>query len=114
VQVVDERAGLARGWVATVSSSDFATGDGTPAETIGKSNVWYWSGAATSSSGLAVFVPGQLTGLVAVQLSTAQGAFSGTVTSGAASVTWVPTIHVQVPPTAVAGQYHGTITHSVA
>ena len=115
VEVVDQRAGLGRGWTATVTTTDFATGGGTPPETISRSNVWYWSGPAVATSGVAVFAPGQLTGALAVPLSTARPAFSATAGTGSVvSATWTPTITVQLPPTAIVGEYRGTITHSVA
>src|SRR5690242_17352295 len=41
----------------TVSTTVFTTGGGTANETIGKSQIFYWSGAATTSSGLSGSTP---------------------------------------------------------
>lgn len=51
VTVTDDRGALAGAWTASVSSTDFTTGGATANETIGKAQITYWSGAATSSSG---------------------------------------------------------------
>jgi hypothetical protein len=114
VTVTDLRGALAGSWTASVSSSQFITGGGTTAETVDKSNVSYASGAATSTSGVGVIVPGQLTNLLAQSLSVSRTAFSATATVGNTSAVWNPTILVAVPASAVAGTYSGTLTHSVA
>jgi len=113
-QVQDLRGALLGAWTATVTSSDFTTGEGTADETISKSNVSYWSGAATATSGTAVMVPGQATALLAQALSASRTAFSATGTVGNNSATWNPTIVVSIPADAVVGTYEGTITHSIA
>jgi hypothetical protein len=113
VTVTDARTGLLAGWTATVSATDFTTGSGSAAETIGRTNVSYWSGPATATSGAAVFVPGQPTAEAANPLGVPRVAFSAVAGSGT-SATWVPTLVVTLPLTSVVGQYHGTITHSVA
>jgi hypothetical protein len=114
VTVNDGRALLTASWVATASSTDFTTGGGTPAETISKANVSYWSGPATSTTGVGVFTPGQLTALLATSLSAPRTAFTLTLGVGNNSATWNPTLIVNLPSAAVAGTYTGTITHSVA
>jgi hypothetical protein len=114
VTVVDGRSGLVPGWTAQVTASDFVTGGATAAETIGRANVAYWSGPATATSGLASFTPGQAAPLLAAPLLGPVVAFGAVATTGGTSATWTPTLVVTIPPSAVVGQYHGTITHSVA
>lgn len=114
VQVTDARALLLPTWTATVSSTDFTTGGATTAETIVKANVSYWSGLATATTGIGVFVPGQATALLAQSLSAPRTAYSLTSGTGSNSATWNPTLVVAVPGAAVAGTYTGTVTHSVA
>ena len=63
--------------------------------------------------GSGTFGPGQPPGAPPESLSVPRLAFSA-LTAGASSATWVPTIVVTVPSSAVVGSYHGTITHSVA
>ena len=99
---------------AQVSCSAFKTGAGTANETIPCSAVSYWSGPATAQSGLSGNTPGQATSTNAVVLSTSRQAFSATGLLLSVSVSWNPTIIINVPATAVAGTYTGTITHSVA
>jgi hypothetical protein len=77
-----------------VSATTFTTGGGTSAETIAKSQVSYWSGPVTASSGLGVRIPGQATALNAVSLATPKTAFA-----------------LQA---VVLGTYTGTVAHSVA
>ena len=114
VTVTDTRGALLGTWTATVSSTDFTTGGATADETIAKGQVTYWSGAATASSGTAVFLPGQATAQNAQALSVARTAFSASAIIGNDSASWNPTLTVNVPAAAVAGTYTGTITHSVA
>jgi hypothetical protein len=109
VQVTDLRASTAGSWTATVSSTSFTTGGGTGSETIPASSVVYDSGSAVSTVGTGTFTPGTPGNLAAPRT-----AFSATSEVGTTSVTWDPQITVQLPPTAVAGNYIGTITHSVA
>ena len=113
VTVSDARGALNGSWTAAVSATDFTTGGGT-AETIPKANVSYWSGLATASSGIGVFTPGQATAANAQALGVSRTAFSATAVIGNNSVTWNPTIVVNVPAAAVAGDYAGVITHSVS
>jgi hypothetical protein len=114
VTVTDARTGLIAGWTVSVSGSDFTAGAGTPAETIARANVAYWSGPATATSGPATFLPGQLLAGDAASLSAPRIAFSALTAAGGTSATWVPGLVVSLPLTSVTGQYHGTITHSVA
>jgi hypothetical protein len=114
VAVTDNRGTTLGSWTATVSSTDFTTGGGTASETIGKAQVTYWSGLATASSGTGTFTAGQASAVSAQDLSTARTAFSASAVVGNNSVSWNPTVTVNVPSSAVAGTYTGTITHSVA
>jgi hypothetical protein len=113
-QVSDQRGSLLGSWTASVTSTDFTTGAASADETIAKANVSYWSGAATASSGTAVFVPGQLLVANAQALSAGRTAFSATGTVGNNTATWNPTVVVTIPAQAVTGTYSGTITHSIA
>jgi hypothetical protein len=114
VTVTDTRGTLLGTWTASVSSTDFTTGGGTANETVGNGQVTYWSGTATASSGTGVFTPGQASALNAQTLGASRTAYAGTALVGNNSVSWNPTVTVNVPAAAVAGTYTGTITHSVA
>ncbi|GAB2942518.1 hypothetical protein GCM10027280_33880 [Micromonospora polyrhachis] len=113
VQVVDSRAALAATWIASVTSTAFTTGSGTPAETISNQNVDYWSGMQTASTGTGTLLPDQPTAADAVSLDVPRTAFSKTTGSGDNTVSWNPTLEISVPATAVGGLYSGTVTHSV-
>ena len=113
VTVTDGRGALNGTWTSTVSSTDFTTGGATADETIAKAQVDYWSGAATSTTGVAVFLPGQLLVANKQALSTSRTAYSASAVIGNTSATWNPTVVVNIPAASVAGTYSGTITHSV-
>ncbi|MFI2458219.1 hypothetical protein [Streptomyces sp. NPDC019539] len=108
VTVTDERSTLNTTWEATVTSTDFTTGGETPAETIGSELVDYSPGAAINPVN-GPFTPGS-----AGDLGAPLVAFSRASGNGNNSVSWNPTLTVNVPPAAVAGTYTGTVTHSVA
>lgn len=112
--VTDERGALLGDWTAEVSSSDFTTGTETADETIAMADADYWSGLATASSGDAVFLPGQADALAKETMAASRTAFSASAIVGNNSASWNPTFIVNVPATAVAGTYTGTVTHSVA
>jgi hypothetical protein len=109
ITVQDLRGAVTSDWTSTVVSTDFATGGGTPAETVANTNVAYTSGPATSTTGNGTFTPG-VTGDV---IDTPATAFAHSTGSGNNTATWNPTLFVALPPSAVAGTYSGTITHSV-
>jgi hypothetical protein len=113
VTVTDTRGATPATWTATVTTTDFTTGGGTAAETIGKASVTYWSGPATSSTPAAGFTPGQPTVGDAVTLDVSRTAFSFSG-AGGNTATWNPTLSVAIPVTSLAGFYSGTVTHSVA
>ncbi len=103
-------------FTATVSATDFITGGGTTYERVVNSSIGYWSGPATASSGHATAcTPGQLNAAVAVTLAAPQTAFTctGTVFTGGSSLSWRPTLTVNIGPSNVVGTYTSTVTHSV-
>ena len=105
VQVDDARgAPPGSGWVASVTSTEFAPASG-PA--IPASAVSYAVGTITKV-GTATYVADDPTGL-----TTAVPAVTATEVTGDNSATWNPTITVTIPGGAAAGVYSGTITHSV-
>lgn len=114
VTVTDGRGSLTAAWTATASATSFTTGGGTPEETIPNSSVRYWSGLATSISGVGTFLPGQAAAINSVDLGASRTAFSLTAGSGTNQASWNPTVVVPVPANVVAGTYTGTVTHSVA
>ncbi|WP_206671123.1 hypothetical protein [Streptomyces sp. CB01881] len=114
VTVTDSRALLSAAWTASVVSTSFTTGAGTPAETIPASAVSYWSGTATATTGTGTFTPGQATAGQAQTLGTSRTAYTLSAGVGNNSATWNPTLVVAIPAGAVNGTYTGTVTHSVA
>jgi uncharacterized repeat protein (TIGR01451 family) len=109
VQVTDDR-GFGANWAATVSSTGFATGTGTQAETIPAGNARYLIAALSSATGPATFTP-----VPSVRLSASpQAVVSATNVAGNTTVTWDPTVRVRIPSTAISGDYTATITHSVS
>jgi hypothetical protein len=114
VSVNDGRGLLSGGWTSSVSASHFTTGAATAAETIAATNVSYWSGAATATSGLGTLLGSQLSAGLAVVVNTAQTAFTGGSLIGNNSASWNPTLVVTIPASAVVGTYTGTVTHTVA
>lgn len=107
VTVTDGR-GVTTAWVATASSTSFATPGGSTA--IPNTAVTYNSGLVTANYG--GNTPVGTTGALAIT-GGLSAVTSGTLT-GNNAVSWDPTIAVAVPALASAGVYTGTITHSVA
>jgi len=114
VTASDARGALLGAWTTSVTSTDFTTGTATANETIAKASADYWSGAATATSGVGTFTPGQLLVANKVTLGASRTAFAATVVVGNNSVSWNPTMIINVPSAAVAGVYSGTVTHSLA
>ncbi|CAN5891596.1 hypothetical protein BH23ACT8_BH23ACT8_23440 [soil metagenome] len=112
VTATDARAALAASWTASVAATAFANTTTPTAAAIPNSRVDYWSGAATTT-GTAVFLPGQALAANKVDLSAVRTAYSASATVGSNSATWNPTLEVRVPADGVAGTYSGTVTHSV-
>ena len=109
VGVTDGR-GFGADWAASVSSSDFTTGAGSPAETIPACDARYDITALTTATGPATFgyIP-------QIDLSAnPQDIVSATNVDGNTAVTWSPVIGVAVPGGAIGGNYSGTIVHSVS
>ncbi len=110
VQVTDNRAGLAVSWTATVSSTDFTTGDGMAAQTIPVHDADYLISSFTATTGSATFTPTPVTAMS----TAAQAVVTATNVHGDNSAAWNPVVQVSVPSGAVAGTYTATITHSVS
>lgn len=113
VTVLDQRGLATSTWTATVSSTSFTTGGATVAETVTTSNVSYWSGLATSTTGTVTVTPGQSDASAKQTLSSSRTAFTSTG-NGSNSTSWSPTVVITIPASAVHGSYTGTVTHSVA
>jgi len=117
VTVSDTRAAADASWTASVTSTDFTTGaTPTASETVLASDVDYWSGPATATTGNGTFTPGQATQGAEQPLdnTTPLTAFTHTGGTGNNSASWNPTLDVNVPLANEAGIYSGTVTHSVA
>ncbi len=114
VTVIDARGTTGATWTATVSATAPATGTRTAAETIPLTQVTYWSGPATATTGTGTFTPGELTAGAAVNLSATRTAFSLSGGGIANSASWNPTVSVAVPAQAVGGGYVATVTQSVS
>jgi hypothetical protein len=109
VVVTDTRGAVTADWEATVATTTFVNGT----DTIPQADVSYWSGPTTASTPATGFTPGQPTAGDAVVLTGTVTAFSHAGTGGN-TATWDPTLAVDVPLTALAGVYTGTVTHSVS
>jgi len=114
ITVNDGRGLLLGGWTSSVTASKFTTGGATAAETIAATNVEYWSGAATATSGLGTLLGSQLSSGLAVVVNAAQTAFTGGSLIGNNTASWNPTLIVTIPAASVVGTYTGTVTHTVA
>ena len=108
VQVTDDR-GFGAGWTATVSSTNFITGDGAPAETIPAGDGTYAINGLTAT-GSATFSHVAMVGLS----GSPEAVVSATNVGGNTSVTWNPSLQIAVPGGAIVGTYSATITHSVS
>ncbi len=109
VQVTDTR-GFGAGWTATVLATGFTTGTGTALETIPAGDAFYDVTGFGSTTGSANFSVVPETNLSIDP----QPIVSATNVGGDTSAIWDPLIDVQVPATAIAGQYTATIVHSVS
>jgi Putative Ig domain len=114
VTVTDTRGTSPAAWTATTSATTFTTGAGTAAQTIPRTQITYWSGPATATTGTGTFTPGQPAPADAIDLTAPRTAFTLSSGSRINSATWNPTLTVQVPPAATTGTYTATITHSVS
>ncbi|XTZ16516.1 hypothetical protein ACQSSU_03760 [Micromonospora echinospora] len=114
VTVRDNRPVNPNTWTVTVTSTAYTTGTGTSAATIPASQMSYWSGPATRSTGGGNLVPGQPTRAQAQTLAVPRIAFRKTSGNANNRVTWDPGLVITLPATAVTGLYRGTVTHSVS
>ena len=109
IQVTDGR-GFGADWTASVSSTDFSTGGGSPTETIPVGDATYTITGLATATGPAAF-----TNVTTVTLSgTPQAVVNATNVEGNTAVTWDPEIDIAVPAGAIGGTYTATITHSVS
>ena len=109
VTVTDDR-GFGADWTAAVSSTNFTTGGGTPAETIPAGDATYAITSLATATGPATF-----THVAAVNLSgTPQAVVTATNVAGNTTATWNPLIQVAIPGGAIGGTYTATITHSAS
>ena len=109
VQVIDNR-GFGADWTATVSATGFTTGNGTVPDTIPASDAYYDITGFGSTTGSATFG----TALQTILSGDPQPVVTATNVGGVTSATWDPMIDVNVPATAIVGQYTATIVHSVS
>jgi hypothetical protein len=119
ITVTDGRASPTPTWSVTVTATDFTTtGGNDPGETIDNSSIYYCSGTATETTGDGTFTPGQ-TGCAAPPPPTGETldeertAFSHSGGTGNNSATWNPLVTAVLALSNIAGQYTGTITHTV-
>jgi uncharacterized repeat protein (TIGR01451 family) len=109
VQVIDDR-GFGGSWTATVSSTDFTTGGGSPVETIPAGDATYGITGLATATGPATF-----THVTTASLSgSPQAVVSAINVDGNTTVTWDPVLQVAVPAGAIGGVYTATVTHSVS
>jgi large repetitive protein len=109
VQVTDDR-GFGADWTATVSGTSFATGSGTPAETIPLSDVFYDITGLGQTTGSAIFTSVPTTNLTGAP----QAVVSATNVGGNTAAAWDPLIKMHVPDSAIGGQYTATLVYSVS
>jgi hypothetical protein len=101
---VSDTRGSTGGWVMSAGSSTFVDGAGSVS-----SGVSYNSGAATASTGTVTPTSAGATSITAVAPVAA-----GTLASGNNTASYTPTLTVALPASALAGDYEGTVTTSVA
>lgn len=110
-RVSDDRFTLIAGaWSVTASLTNFSrTGGGA---SIAKANASVWSGAATGTAGIVIFVP--TTSLTPVSMASSGTIGSATGVLLATSVTYNPSMRVTVPGNTPAGAYTATFTQTAA
>ncbi len=101
---VSDTRGSTAGWVMSAASSTFVDGAGSIS-----TGVSYNSGAATASTGTVTPTSAGATSITAVASVAA-----GTLASGNNTASYTPTLTVSLPASALAGDYTGTVTTSVA
>nr|WP_296780173.1 hypothetical protein [Rhodococcus sp. (in: high G+C Gram-positive bacteria)] len=106
VVVSDQRRGI-NGWVASAVSTAFTKAAPNPAS-IPATAVAY-QGTIATITGIAVVTPA-----LAPVIDTTKAVQTATAVIGANTATWTGNVTVTLPTNVVAGDYSGTITHSVA
>lgn len=114
VAVTDNRGTNGASWTVTMTVTAFKTGAGTGPETIPASQVTYWSGPATATTGTGTFTPGQANAAAAVNLTGRGPRSASPPAAPSARRRGTPRWQSPCPRRAVAGTYIATITHSVA
>ena len=117
VTVTDDRALLAASWTVTASESDWLLvgGGDTAAETIPATTATYDPGSFTTTGTINVASASTADPPVPIALNNGgTPVVDGTAGVGDNSATWDPTIAVAIPPSAVGGDYSGTLTQSVS
>jgi hypothetical protein len=109
VEVTDNRTSPVD-WTATVSSTDFTTGDATAAETIPVADAEYLISGFTGTTGSATLTPASVT----VMSGSSQDVVAATNVVEDNSASWNPQIEISVPDGAIDGDYTATITQSVS
>ncbi len=102
--VVTDNRGTTQGWSAQALTSAFDNG------TTTATSVSYSAGVPSAFTGVVTPVP---SGNTTLDESTPTEVMAGTVTLGNNSVTWAPTLTINLPASSTAGSYSGTITTSV-
>lgn len=102
--VSDARALLSASWTVTASETNFASG----ASVIPATDATYSVGTVTTTGTITV------TSTNVTLSNTAQTVLTGSAGVGDNTASWDPTVAVNVPASAVAGLYTGTLTQSVA
>jgi hypothetical protein len=125
--VTDQRGGLLRTWTVNVSATDFTHEAHDPADpdhddpalVVAASNARAYFGAASVDE----LVLGTVTGMTVTQAELVAGTnhlgspytlIGGTTPLGNGSVTYTPSITVDVPAGTPAGTYTGTVTQTVS
>ncbi|MCW2929461.1 MAG: hypothetical protein JWM19_423 [Actinomycetia bacterium] len=104
VAVADARALASAAWTVTASSTDWTSGTSTiPAGDVNYDPGFIHPTGTVTTTGSDITLSG-----------TPQTIVTGTAGSGDNTASWIPTISVVVPGSAVGGLYTGTLTQSVS
>ncbi|MEU8587185.1 hypothetical protein AB0C59_09325 [Streptomyces sp. NPDC048664] len=104
VTVTDDRALASASWSVTAAETDFTNGP----STIPATDAAYDPGSITTTGTITA------TGTPVTLSNSPQVVVTGSSGVGDNTATWNPTVSVSVPPSAVSGNYTGTLTQSVA
>ncbi|MEV7153476.1 hypothetical protein AB0N77_02455 [Streptomyces misionensis] len=104
VTVTDDRALVSASWTVTAAETVFTNGSAT----VPATDATYAPGSVTTTGTITV-TPTNVT-----LSNSPQVVVTGTAGVGDNTASWNPTIAVNVPPSAVGGNYTGTLTQSVA